>query len=493
MNHVVKSLAVTCLSAVFLSACGGSDNKDTANTPSQVQSRNAALLWNEQLLEAVRSTTFPPPVVARMMSIVHTCMYDAWASYDDIAIPAHSTLPRRQADERSEAAKQAAVSHAAYYAVRDLLPESQWERFNTLMTDLGYTPDLDNDDTSQPNGVGNQACQAVLAFRHQDGANQKGEFGGAPYSDYASEGIDIYTPTNTPEQLIDPGRWQPLVYEAPDGTVTVQSFPVPHWGRVTPFVTDPSESYAIKTPAAVDTEAYTEQAQELIELSANLTDVEKAIAEYWIDGPRSETPPGHWNLLSHWVSERDQHNLDDDIKLFFALNNAVMDAGIWCWGTKREYDYVRPITAIAFLFQGQQIDAWGGPGQGTQTINGEDWSPYQKPASLSPPFPDYVSGHSTFSASGARILELFTGSETFGYTAVFAAGSSGVEPGLVPAEDVQLTWATFKEAADEAGFSRRLGGIHFEDADLEARRVGRIIGSEVWQRANNLFNGISDL
>src|SRR5581483_5010100 len=101
--------------------------------------------------------------------------------------------------------------------------------------------------------------------------------------------------------------------------------------------------------------------------SAALTDEQKMIAEYWADGPRSELPPGHWDLFAQFVSRRDrhaarEHGLDLDVKLFFALTNAIHDAGICCWDNKRAFDSVRPITALRHLFRGRQVSAWGGPG-----------------------------------------------------------------------------------------------------------------------------------
>ena len=108
---------------------------------------------------------------------------------------------------------------------------------------------------------------------------------------------------------------------------------------------------------------------------------------------------------------------------------------------------------------------------------------------VTPPFAEYVSGHSTFSAAGAEVLKLATGSDVFGAAVTLTAGSSRVESGLVPAANVTLSWATFSDAADEAGISRRYGGIHFRDGDLEGRRVGRLIGQGTWKKASKLFNG----
>ncbi len=126
-----------------------------------------------------------------------------------------------------------------------------------------------------------------------------------------------------------------------------------------------------------------------------------------------------------------------------------------------------------------------GPGRGSQLIPGEQFQSYIP----TPPFAEYTSGHSAFSAASATVLRLVTGSPYFGATYTFKAGTSTIEPGLTPAHDVVLSWHTFDQAADEAGISRRYGGIHFRQADLESREIGRRIGLLVWQRANALFEG----
>ena len=129
------------------------------------------------------------------------------------------------------------------------------------------------------------------------------------------------------------------------------------------------------------------------------------------------------------------------------------------------------------------------PFRGTRVIDGADWEPYQPVTVVTPPFPEFTSGHSTFSAAGAEILKSFTGSDAFGASATVRAGSSKVEPGAVPATDVTLSWATFSDAADQAGISRRYGGIHFVQGDLRGRSGGRLVGAQVWAKALMSFNG----
>jgi hypothetical protein len=305
--------------------------------------------------------------------------------------------------------------------------------------------------------------------------------------------MDIRSPFD-PTSVHDVNAWQPLRYVDGGGNVVTPKFVGAHWQRVTTFAVSPGSLRSSNGPARYGSADFLAQARELLDLSVGLTDEQKVIAEYWADGPHSELPPGHWDLFAQYVARRDHHGdqshgLEQDVKLFFALTNAIADAGCCAWDNKRSFDSVRPITAIRTLFQGQSVRAWAGPYQGTKTIDGAAWFPYQPTTFPTPPFPEYSSGHSNFSAAGAEILKLFTGNDRFGGSAIFRAGSSRIEPGAVPSNDVTLSWATFSDAANQAGLSRRYGGIHFEQGDLDARATGRIAARKVWEKAQVYWHG----
>jgi hypothetical protein len=140
------------------------------------------------------------------------------------------------------------------------------------------------------------------------------------------------------------------------------------------------------------------------------------------------------------------------------------------------------------LFRGRTIIAWAGPHGGRGEIDGAEWLPYQPSYFPTPPFPENSSGHSNFSAAAAEILRGFTRRNIFGGDATIKAGSS-IEPGTVPATDTTLYWPTFSAAANEAGLSRRYGGIHFKQGDLDARRTGRLAARTAWAKALTYFNG----
>ncbi len=471
MKHGIRTkLALAC--ALLLGTVGAA------------QAATLVTDWNDQALQAVRATRMAPPIFSRANAIVNTAMFDAWAAYDNKANGTQlGGELRRPASERTDANRRKAMSFAAYRALVELFP-SRTAQFNAEMARLGYDPTDTTGNIATPQGVGNVAAAAVIQFRRADGSNQLGNLnGGVPYSDYTG-----YLPVNTPTQIIDPTRWQPLSVPNGSGGFTTQSFLVPHWGNVKGFGLTQYNQFAVKAPAPLGSFEFWRQASEVVLYSATLTDRTKTIAEWWADGPGSETPPGTWILFAKQVSDRKGHTLAQDVKMHFALTNAMFDAGIAVWGYKRQYDYARPITTIHYLFNNRPIFAWGGPNRGTKLILGQNWTPYQISTSPTPPFSEHVSGHSTFSSSAAEALRLFTGSDRFPNSAVVLAGSSVIESG-VPATNITLSWPTFTAAADEAGISRLYGGIHFRNGDLEGRKLGRKVGAQAYSLAVAYANG----
>lgn len=305
---------------------------------------------------------------------------------------------------------------------------------------------------------------------------------------------------------------------------------------------------------------------------ARLGDFSRVIAEYWADGPHSETPPGHWHLLANAVSDSPQlerriegrgevvNRLEWDVKLYFALAAATHDAACAAWALKRYYSGPRPITLIRTMATlGQSSDplgpsyhpqglplypgvveviteqsckaggrhefvwdvryglpqrgalhlgkmvslSWPGehpsnpappvPATHVQTVRWmltENWLPFQRKTFNTPAFPGYVSGHSTFSRAAAEVLAAFTGSRWFPgglYQHRVAAGSLQMDYG--PSEDLTLQWATYADAADQAGQSRRWGGIHGAEDDFHGRVIGATVGQSAYQLARGYWDG----
>lgn len=186
------------------------------------------------------------------------------------------------------------------------------------------------------------------------------------------------------------------------------------------------------------------------------------------------------------VSIRDHNDLDKDVKLFFAVGVTAMDAFIACWETKRFYDSSRPWTLVRYYYKGQQIQGWGGPDKGTVTEAAESWHPYSPANFVSPPFPAYVSGHSTVSGACAKMLELFTGSDKFGIVENRICGIITETPG----DPVSLPLPTFSGTADMAGISRVMGGYHIQADNVAGLKMGRDIAGYLWNDViQGYFNG----
>ena len=278
-------------------------------------------------------------------------------------------------------------------------------------------------------------------------------------------------------------------------------------------------------------------------------DFTRALTEFWADGPSSETPPGHWNSIANRVSDDtpvkriggtgpEVDRLEWDVKLYFALNAAVFDAGCAAWSVKRVYNAWRPLSAIRYCGGlGQSSDpalpsyntnglplvpdlielvtdatvasgrhagltpgkialfCW--PGQpdlpaeqtsGVKWVHAEDWITYQKKTFVTPGFPGYISGHSTFSRSAAEVMTAFTGSKWFpNGLGTFTITKLVNELG--PTQPVTLQWASYYDAADQVGLSRIWGGIHPPVDDFTGRRVGSQVGTGVWELARKFFDG----
>jgi hypothetical protein len=436
----------------------------------QQSSASTVILWNNAAMEAARDDNSGPLVMVRALAMMHTAMFDAWAEYDTAAQPTLGAIHRRPQGERTTENKQEAVSFAAYRVLADLFPSCA-AKFGRLIATLGYDPNSGLADKDKPEAIGIRAAGLILDYRHHDGANQLGDLHPGGYSDYTG-----YATTNTPDVIRDPDRWQPL-HDEQNGKSVTQAFYMPQWGLVKPFGFDSTldvRPQASPKTLRSDPAGYIMQAKDLVELTDDLTDRQKVIAEYWDQSQGGGTNVVLWNQFAQFVSRRDHYELDEDVKLFFTLDNAMFDASIAAWDAKRYWDSERPQTAIvtlARLFHGYLFH--------------DDWQPYLP----TPPFPDFVSSHSVLSAAGAEVLRRFSGSDEFGGSYRWPAGVSEMKGKPGPVHEVVLSWATFTEAAEESGMSRRFGGIHFEDADVEGRALGRRVGALSWNKAQAYISG----
>jgi hypothetical protein len=573
---------------------------------------SVARRWDEALLDAIRRALPNPPVHARNLYHLSAAMWDAWATYDKTADGVFFT--EKHSAGNVAAARDEAISYAAYRIlsarfIKAVGGSDSLSEFADVMDTLCHPLDVTTAEGDTPAAIGNRIAATILDAGINDGSNQANGYAAPDYKPSNPPLVVAQSGTT----MTDPNRWQPLQLAhmiSQNGIPVengVQQAVGPHWGHVTGFALPPSGDAGVPIDpgppplfgTATD-QAYKDSAVEVIRRSSELDpssgdaidispgalggntlgtndghghvvnpatgqpypaqvvnrgDFARALTEFWADGPKSETPPGHWNVVANSVSDeldpnlniggsgRTVDRLEWDVKLYLALNGAVHDAAIAAWGLKGYYDSVRPISMIRYLGgRGQSSDpggpaydpeglplvpdlievvtpettapggrhaalkghegeiairAWQGnptdPKTGTSGVGwilAVDWVPYQQATFVTPSFAGYVSGHSTFSRAAAEVLTAFTGDEYFpGGSSSWTtkAGALKVEAG--PTADVKLEWATYADAADQAGVSRLYGGIHVPADDFNGRIIGSQCGMEAWARAQQYYDG----
>jgi hypothetical protein len=230
---------------------------------------------------------------------------------------------------------------------------------------------------------------------------------------------------------------------------------LPLWGWVTPFALAAPDQFRPPAPPALQSSQYAEELEHVKwwgrDQGSLRNDDQTEIALFWGYGPNTATPPGHWNELAQSAARAQRVTLEQNARLFALLNMALTDAGISCWECKYLFNFWRPITAIA------EAHLDGNP----DTLPDADW----KPLLETPPFPEYTSGHSTFSGAAATVLALFFENDSV----PFSLGSDDL-PGVI------RSYGSFSEAAWESGMSRIYGGIHYMSANLQGLDAGASIG-----------------
>lgn len=442
---------------------------------------NLAYKWALVALEATANDTEMfrprPTITSRYLGLIFVSIFDAWTRYDEKAIPVYlQNVERRPENECTLKNKEIAISYAAYRAMNEYY-YSDSTMFRNFMVELGLDPNNESLDPATPEGIGNLAAKAVIEARKNDGSNQYGtEKGsnGTAYFDYTG-----YKPVNTPDKNVDINRWQPKYFSDGKGGKFAPGCLTPFWPKVKPVALKSADQFRPEPPPLVGSEQLEKEVQEVVDLQANLTDEQKALVEFMRDGPKSVQQAGHWLKFAQDVSRRDNHTLDQDVKLYFAIEVTAMDAFIACWDSKMFYDYARPYALVHHYYKNKEIKCWGGPGKGVAQQKGKEWMPYSPATFLCPPFPAYVSGHSTVSGGCAEILKLFTGNDTFGEEVELIPGAM-TEPDHV-GKPVVLKFPTFTETAEMAGISRVMGGYHIQVDNIAGLKLGRDVAHEVWK------------
>jgi len=393
---------------IFIAWVGAINLVSSIGTPANA---DVVTDWNTAALNAIRGGSTAPPIASRRLAILHVSIYDA---VNGIARTNEPYLVQSSAP--SSASREAAASAAAHQALVNLFPAAA-SSFDALHAAIL---------AAIPNGPqktagivwGEFVANQILAAR-------------------ANDGSDALVP---PPDGSGPGVWVPT-------PPAFSPYLLPQWGFVVPFGMSSSSQFRPPGPPSLDSDQYAADYNEVKELGAALGSTRTAdqtqIALFWADGAGTETPPGHWNSIAQIIAAGQGNTLEENARLFALLNIAMADAAICAWDAKYTFHFWRPVTAIAFV---------------EPLLN---WASFI----VTPPFPDYVSGHSTFSGAAATVLPFFYDTEDLPFTI-----GSDFLPG------VTRSFSTCLDAAGEAAVSRLYGGIHFRSANEDGLQAGISIG-----------------
>ena len=423
----MKRVLILSIYALILFSCKDTQNKQHSsieiNEPKGAE--NIAYKWGKMALNATANDTEKfkprPTITSRYLGLISVSVFDAWSRYDEKAIPVYlNDVDRRPEKEHSLKNKEIAISYAAFRTMNEYY-YSDKKIFEDFMITLGLDPKNESLDPNTPEGIGNLAAKAVIDARKGDGANQYGEekgSNGEPYFNYVG-----YEPVNSADKNVDPNRWQPKYFSDGKGGKFAPGCLTPYWDKVKPIALKSGDQFRPGPPPMIGSEQLEKEVKEVMEMQANLTDYQKALVEFMRDGPQSVQQAGHWLKFAQDVSRRDNHTLEQDVKMYFYNQVVAMDAFIASWDSKMFYDYARPYALVHEYYYKQKIKAWGGEGKGIIEMDGKDWRPYSPEIFLCPPFPSYVSGHSTISGGCAEALKIWTGSDEFGSKSELVAGA----------------------------------------------------------------------
>ncbi|MEJ0018377.1 MAG: Ig-like domain-containing protein [Acetobacteraceae bacterium] len=397
---------------------------------------DVALTWNQMTLDTIAGMALYPTDGSRLLAIVSLAQYDTLAAIEGTpAYMVHAT-PNGPVNET------AALAQTAYEVLVSLFPSRKALYDAALATSL--TGIADGAEKTAGLALGSFIADTILAIRASDGS-----------SDFV-----------TIEGGEDPGDWEPT---APMFLQAID----PQWGSVTPFAIASSDALVqeIGPPPALDSAEWAAALNQVESLgsatSSTRTADQSQIAQFWSGGTGTPTPPGLWNTIAQVVSRQQGLSLSGNIRLLAELNAAMADSAIACWDVKYGYD-----GSIA-SFQQDATGTWR-PIQAIPVANSVNPAatsdPNWTPLLITPAFPEYVSGHSTFSAAASVIL-----GSVFGDATSFSFGVPNL-PG------VTRSFASFSAAADEAGMSRIYGGIHFMFSNTGGKALGRLIANEVLAR-----------
>lgn len=437
MKAKFYSLFFVAASFLLLESCQKQDIQPEYPTSTNNYSSAVATDWMNALRQVVQSESKNPPQASRVYAYGAVSLYQAvlpgMSDFQSLEgqIEGLSNLP--VVSQPNKLDYTTAANEAMYQFAKKI--------FGTLKTDniqlieqlhqkyhSEAVSKIATDKLEYSEAYGNNVAMAVLNRADNDG--------------FAATRTMTYT---VPLPSANPANWQP--------TGAVTSPLEPYWGTLKCFAMANGGACTIKSAIPFSTDPnsqFYKQALEVATVGSNLSQEQKAIANWWADGSgATPTPPGHWvGIASGVIADRNM-NLTTAAEVFATLNMAMADAFISCWDEKFKCNLLRPVTFIR-----QNI-----PGQSS-------WSPLL----ATPPFPEYPSGHSVSSGAAADILTKLLGNLSF-------TDKANVSLGLQP-----RSFNSFQDAAQEAAISRLYGGIHYREAIENGILQGKEVAKAVFSK-----------
>jgi hypothetical protein len=391
---------------------GGGDNNPLVPTADSLVAE-----WNETAMSL--GPTIGTHMASRILAMMHTAMYDAVMAFEGGYTSYYvSDLPPEGASQRAAAA--AAAYHVLYTMYT---PDDQRATIQALYDE--HLAQID-DGQGKNDGIdfGQNVAQAIMMLRSTDGA---------------MHAMMVAHPDGT-----EPGEWRRTGSGEPMA---------PGWGEVTPWAMISGDQFDQGGPPALNSPEYTAAYNEVLEFggkdSLTRTVEQSHLAMFW-----NPHVPAKWNSLARDIAQREQLSLTDSARLFALLSVTLGDTAISGWNMKYKYSFWRPVTAIQL---------------GDEDTNDlTDGDPLWEPYLMTPPFPEYVSGHSLTCAAAATVLARYLGTDDYN----FELRTMGIpEP---------RTFNSLWQAAEEAGISRIYGGIHFQFANEDGLTAGAALGNYVF-------------
>jgi YD repeat-containing protein len=401
------------------------DGQQQQFTFQRVEPQNVVLEWNAIALGVLQRDPYtPPPMFSRNLAMVQAAVYDAVNAisqrYSVYKVDINAAVGT--SEEAAAAAAAARILSKLYPSQQALINAALTRTLNTITDGAGKTAGIE---------LGNTVADQIFALRSKDGARTQ-----VPY-----------------QNSTEIGKWQPSLPNFGGALY-------PQWPQVTPFALDSGSQFRPNGLPTLNSAEYTAAFNEVSQLGARNSSTRTAdqtqIAQFWSDGSGTMTPVGHWNEIAETAASIKGTNIIETARLFAQLDVALADAGIAAWDSKYTYNAWRPITAIRDAALDGNVNTTADP----------NWQPLID----TPPFPEYVSGHSTFSAAAAAVL-----GKTFGDSFQFQSGS-------VTLPGTSRSFTSFTGAAAEAGQSRIYGGIHFQFSNRDGLTLGKQIGDYVADR-----------